>query len=131
MSAKKKPPRKAKRPVTFRGVPIIQTHEYVPGTGIVAISKDAAASVALDGCTQHCTVCAMIAQTGQEWHHTCGRREMTQAEREVVEAAMEWGREHHRYMTTKSPVHVDVAENIKIQEKLDRACRVLRESRKR
>lgn len=46
--------------------------------------SEAEASCSLDGCTQSCPACV------QKVEHVCGKRAMTAAERELVEAALAW-----------------------------------------
>lgn len=53
-----------------------------------ALEAEAIASVSLDGCTQSCPACV------QKLEHVCGKRPMTVAERELVEAAMEYTASH-------------------------------------
>jgi len=50
----------------------------------IGVYKEAKASCSLDGSTQCCMACV------QKVEHVCGKRPMTAAERELVEAALAW-----------------------------------------
>ena len=49
---------------------------------VASLEIEAQASCSLDGCTQSCPACV------QKVEHVCGKRVMTEAERELVEAAL-------------------------------------------
>lgn len=105
--------KKRKKKPDVLAVPLFGT-KLIAGGAVrsAAAWKEAAASVSLDGDTQSCEACNVLGCLV----HTCGRREMTEAERRVVEAALAWDAD-------------DAGYDRRLQL-LEEACKALRAERK-
>ena len=89
-----------------------------PSIQDMLMAQEARASVSLDGDTQSCDLCLLERTAGP---HRCGRREMTEAERMVVEAALD--------MTHYDEDEADERAWDDVWRVLSKACKALRAER--